>query len=172
MDSDIVYRKMNEADIEQVYNIETTCFTQPWSRASLLSEITKNAVARYIVADDGGTIAGYAGMWILFDEAHMNNIAVLPEYRRQGIATALILNLMQAAAAEEALRMTLEVREHNYKAQRVYYALGFAYAGTRRHYYSDTGENALILWNDSISDTLKSNNLKPKPMDDPFSDRP
>ena len=88
---DIVYREMNAADIEQVYGIEIICFTQPWSKASLLSEIEKNEVARYFVADDNGKIAGYAGMWILFDEAHMTNIAVLPEYRRRGIATGLSL---------------------------------------------------------------------------------
>lgn len=170
--NDTVYREMKTDDIEQVYGIETTCFTQPWSRASLLSEIEKNGVARYFVADDGGKIAGYAGMWILFDEAHMNNIAVLPEYRRRGIATTLILTLMKKAASEDALRMTLEVREHNYKAQRIYYALGFAYAGTRRHYYSDTGENALILWNDNILDTLKNHGIDPKSTDDRLPDSP
>lgn len=169
---DIVYREMTADDIEQVYGIEIICFTQPWSRASLLAEVKTNGVARYFVADDNGKIAGYAGMWILFDEAHMTNIAVLPEYRRHGIATGLILKLMGKAASEDALRMTLEVREHNYKAQRIYYSLGFAYAGTRKHYYNDTGENALILWNDSILDTLKNHNINPKSTDAPIAECP
>ena len=79
---------------------------------------------------------------------------------------------MVKAASEDALRMTLEVREHNYKAQRIYYALGFAYAGTRRHYYNDTGENALILWNDFIPDTLKNHNINPKSTDAPMTECP
>lgn len=95
-------------------------------------------------------------MWQMFDEAHMTNIAVAAEYRCRGIATNLILCLMRTAKANGGKRMTLEVREFNHKAQRVYSALGFRYAGTRRKYYSDTGENALILWNDSIDNTLRA----------------
>ena len=110
----------------------------------------------YLVAEKNGKIVGYAGMWQMFDEAHMTNIAVAAEYRCRGIATNLILCLMRTAKANGGKRMTLEVREFNHKAQRVYSALGFRYAGTRRKYYSDTGENALILWNDSIDNTLRA----------------
>ena len=137
--SELVYRSMTLPDIEQVYEIECSCFSQPWSVESLIGEVIRNDAASYVVAEDNGKIVGYAGMWQMFDEAHMTNIAVAAEYRCRGIATNLILCLMQTA-----------------KAQRVYSALGFRYAGTRRKYYSDTGENALILWNDSIDNTLRA----------------
>ena len=141
---------------EQVYEIECSCFSQPWSVESLIGEVIRNDAASYVVAEDNGKIVGYAGMWQMFDEAHMTNIAVVAEYRCRGIATNLILCLMRTAKANGGKRMTLEVREFNHKAQRVYSALGFRYAGTRRKYYSDTGENALILWNDSIDNTLRA----------------
>lgn len=89
----------------------------------------------------------------------MTNIAVASDYRRQGIATNLILNLMRVATDFGANCMTLEVRENNHNAQRIYAALGFKYVGLRRKYYSDTGENALILWNESIVDTLAKNKI-------------
>ena len=154
--SELVYRSMTLPDIEQVYEIECSCFSQPWSVESLIGEVIRNDAASYVVAEDNGKIVGYAGMWQMFDEAHMTNIDVAAEYRCRGIATNLILCLMQTAKANGGKRMTLEVREFNHKAQRVYSALGFRYAGTRRKYYSDTGENALILWNDSIDNTLRA----------------
>lgn len=154
--SELVYRSMTLPDIEQVYEIECSCFSQPWSVESLIGEVIRNDAASYVVAEDNGKIVGYAGMWQMFDEAHMTNIAVAAEYRCCGIATNLILCLMRTAKANGGKRMTLEVREFNHKAQRVYSALGFRYAGTRRKYYSDTGENALILWNDSIDNTLRA----------------
>lgn len=151
----IEYREMTLPDIEQVYNLECKCFSQPWSVESLIYEVTMNEAAYYVVALDGNRVAGYAGMWVSYDEAHMTNIAVAEEYRCHGIARGMILHLMKAATGMSAERMTLEVREFNYKAQRVYYAMGFRYAGERKRYYSDTGENAHILWNDNILETLK-----------------
>ena len=108
----------------------------------------------------GDEVCGYAGMWVMFDEAHMTNIAVDPEHRKQGIARKMILHLMKTAMDKGAERMTLEVRENNHNAQRLYASLDFAYAGTRKHYYSDTGENALILWNDCIIETYERNIYK------------
>ena len=140
--------------------IENTAITFEYDVPSIeeFANRIKTTLKRYpyIVAELNGKIVGYAGMWQMFDEAHMTNIAVAAEYRCRGIATNLILCLMQTAKANGGKRMTLEVREFNHKAQRVYSALGFRYAGTRRKYYSDTGENALILWNDSIDNTLRA----------------
>ena len=96
----------------------------------------------------------------MFDEAHMTNIAVDPDYRKRGVATGMILELMKEGLKRGAERMTLEVRENNHSAQRLYASLGFAYAGMRKHYYTDTGENALILWNDCIIDTYERNSDK------------
>lgn len=155
----IIYREMALIDVEQVYGIECACFTQPWSVKSLQDEILRNDVAHYLVAELDGRIVGYVGMWAMCGEAHMTNIAVASEHRRQGIATNLILNLMRVAVGLKANSMTLEVRESNHNAQRIYAALDFKYVGLRRKYYSDTGENALILWNESIVDTLIKNNI-------------
>lgn len=147
-------RDMSMLDVGEVYEIECRCFTQPWSTDSLIGELTRNDIAHYVVAECNDRIVGYAGMWVMFGEAHMTNIAVDEEFRCQGIATGLILYLMSKAESCHAVAMTLEVRENNYRAQRVYYALGFRYAGRRRKYYSDTGEDALILWNEDIPNTL------------------
>lgn len=155
--SEILYREMTLPDIEQVYAIECSCFTQPWSVESLIGEVVRNDLAYYVVAEDEREqrIVGYAGIWVMFDEAHMTNIAVVPEYRRRGIARKIILNMMRHAASKGAERMTLEVREFNFKAQNLYASLDFKKVGIRKKYYSDTGENAFILWNDSIGSTLK-----------------
>lgn len=152
--SEIIYREMTLPDIEQVYAIECSCFTQPWSVESLIGELVRNDAAYYVVAEDDGKIVGYAGIWVLFDEAHMTNIAVIPEYRRRGIARSIILNMMQYGVSKGAVRMTLEVREFNYRAQNLYSSLDFKKVGVRKSYYSDTGENAFILWNDDIKSTL------------------
>lgn len=152
--NEITYRPMCEGDIARVAELERVCFRTPWSYKSLLGELS-NDVAYYVVAVYRGTVVGYAGEWIMFDEAHMTNIAVDPEFRKRGIARRMILKLMQEALSRGGERMTLEVRENNHTAQRLYVSLDFAYAGTRKHYYTDTGENALILWNDCIIATYE-----------------
>ena len=152
----VTYREMTLSDLEQVYQIECKCFSQPWSMESLIGELTRNSdIAYYVVADCDGTIAGYAGIWITLDEAHMTNIAVDEQFRRRGIARNIILTMMREAVSRGANNMTLEVREFNYRAQALYASLDFKKAGVRKRYYSDTGENAFILWNYSIEDTLK-----------------
>lgn len=153
---EITYRRMRAEDIQRISELEAVCFRTPWSFNSLFGELA-NDVAHYIVALDGDLIVGYAGVWIMLDEAHMTNIAVDPDYRCRGIGRTMIVRLMGLALKLGAERMTLEVREFNHNAQRLYASLGFAYAGTRKHYYTDTGENALILWNDCIIDTYEKN---------------
>lgn len=154
--AEIELRTMLEPDVKRVAELEKICFRTPWSYNSLLGELS-NDVAYYVVAVDGDLVVGYAGAWIMFDEEHMTNIAVDPDYRGQGIARRMILHLMKEGMRRGAERMTLEVRENNHTAQRLYASLDFAYAGTRKHYYTDTGENALILWNDCIIDTYERN---------------
>ena len=154
IEKNIVYREMSLPDIEQVYQIECNSFTQPWSVESLIDEVVENDVAYYVVAECEGRIIGYAGEWVMFDESHMTNIAVIPDFRRKGVATNMILSLMRGAKERGAKRMTLEVREFNFGAQALYDSLGFTKVGIRKKYYSDTGENAFILWNDDIAATL------------------
>ena len=154
--SEITYRPMRREDVARVAELEAICFRTPWSYNSLLGELS-NDVAYYIVAVDGSVVVGYAGVWIMFDEAHMTNIAVDPEYRKRGIAASMIIRLMKEALRRGGERMTLEVRENNHNAQRLYASLDFSYAGMRKRYYTDTGENALILWNDCIIETYEKN---------------
>ncbi len=99
---------------------------------------------------------GYGGMWVVLDEAHVTNIAVMEQARRQGFARALLLGLMERALERGATRMTLEVRERNLPAQALYAGLGFYQNGFRPRYYPDTGEGAQLLWNDDIEKTVAS----------------
>lgn len=150
-------RDMQKRDIERVFEIEKLSFRSPWSKASLQGEL-KNNLAHYLVLEnEEKCIIAYGGMWILFDEAHITNIAVHPDFRGNGFSKILMLSLMKTALLFGAEQMTLEVREHNVIAQSLYAALDFTEQGKRKKYYSDTGEDALLLWNRSLSKTVKEN---------------
>ena len=154
MDADI--RPMERRDVSAVHGIECLCFSAPWSKLALLGEL-KNDVAHYHVMERDGAIIGYAGMWVLFDEAHVTNVAILPAFRGQGNGARLMRSMMESALLLGARMMTLEVREKNFTAQRLYARLGFTQNGYRPRYYSDTGEGALLLWNMDIQKTLEEN---------------
>lgn len=150
-----VIRNMMKADVSRVHEIECACFRTPWSKLSLLSEL-RNDVAVYLVAEIDGRVIGYGGTWIVCDEAHVTNIAVMAEHRRKGIAKDLLLELMRRAICRGAGCMTLEVRETNAAAQALYALMGFEQNGFRPHYYTDTGEGAKLLWNHDIAKTVAS----------------
>lgn len=152
----IEIRAMNLTDISDVYRIETLSFRTPWSRRSLSEEVN-NRLAHYLVALIDETIVGYCGMWVLFDECHITNIAVDPSYRREGIGKALLLCAMEVGSSFDATSMTLEVRETNRIAQEMYRKLGFKQQGFRKHYYQDTGEGAILLWNTDLYQTIRLN---------------
>ena len=153
----VVFREMRKADVGRVHEMECACFRTPWSKLSLMGEL-RNDIAVYLVAECNGIVAGYGGMWVLYDEAHVTNIAVMPDFRRNGIARALMLQLMEHAIARGATSMTLEVRESNLPAQTLYAQLGFVQNGFRPRYYTDTGEGAKLLWNTDIAKTVASHN--------------
>ena len=148
-----VIRPMVRADVNRVHEIECTCFRSPWSKLALAGEL-RNEVAHYLVMEADGVICGYGGMWLLFEEAHVTNVAIMPEYRGQGRGKRLMLAMMRHAVKRGAEKMTLEVREGNTVAQHLYARLGFEQNGFRKGYYSDTGEGALILWNENIEQTI------------------
>lgn len=147
---------MTKADVPTVAYLEQVCFPSPWTENMLKREM-KNRLAHYHVMEQEGKIVAYAGMWILFDEAHITNVAVLPQCRRKGIGRQMMLLSMGVARKLGAQRMTLEVRESNLSAQALYGQLDFENAGRRKGYYSDTGEDAFILWNEDIGATLAKN---------------
>ena len=152
----IVIRAMKRSDVTAIHRIETQSFRTPWSKQSIASELG-NRLAHYLIAEIDGRLVGYLGMWVLFDECHMTNIAVDPDVRRQGVGTALLFASMEVGDYFGATSMTLEVRETNRIAQELYRKFDFERQGFRRRYYADTGEGALLLWNVNIQRTIQNN---------------
>ena len=144
MASEIIIRRMNVDDVDGVAAVEAATFPTPWSRDAFASEM-KNVAARYLVAEKAGTVIGYAGAWIILDESHITNIAVLKDERGQGIGRALTHGLLQYLSNLGAAYATLEVRKSNEVAQNLYKSLGFIKLGVRKRYYEDNGEDALIM---------------------------
>lgn len=140
------FRSMQVDDIEPICAIEQESFTTPWTSAAFYNELTNNHFARYMVMECDGEIAGYGGMWIIMDEAHITNIAVRPEYRGRKLGERLLRELIRTARFFGAVKMTLEVRVSNRIAQNLYEKLGFHGTGLRKRYYSDNNEDALIMW--------------------------
>lgn len=146
MDESVVFRFMREEDIDQVLEIEHASFTTPWSREAFYNELNMNKFAVYIVVEADKKVVGYCGVWIVIDEAHVTNIAILPEYRGRKLGEALMQNLFEVARTMGAKSMTLEVRVTNYVAQSLYRKFGFQKGGLRKNYYTDNQEDALVMW--------------------------
>jgi ribosomal-protein-alanine N-acetyltransferase len=138
---------MTVHDIGQVAKIEELSFHVPWSRESLRIEVEQNRCARYIVIKEDDRVLGYGGMWLVLDEAHITNIAVHPDYRRQGIGRQIMKALIRTAVKAGIERMSLEVRVSNHPAISLYKSLGFEEGGIRKGYYANNREDALIMWN-------------------------
>lgn len=146
----IELQKMSLEDIDQVCEIENLSFAVPWSRESFESELVNNNLARYIVAKAEGKVVAYGGIWIILDEGHITNIAVHPEFRGRRIGEKLVKEMIKRAKESKAERITLEVRASNVAARKLYKKLGFKDGGIRKGYYTDTGEDAVIMWNELI----------------------
>ena len=140
-------RKICEADVRQIHEIETLCFAMPWSEESIRKDVEENVVARWLVLDDGeGNVLAYAGMWFVLDEAHVCNVAVHPDHRRKGYGMLVFSELEKLAMENSMSMMTLEVRRSNIAAQNLYHACGFLDVGYRKRYYEDNKEDALIMY--------------------------
>ena len=137
----VIYRKATAKDVSDIYKIELACFSKPWSFASLYMDICINKLALYIVAQMEDEIIGYCGVHTIFDEGHIMNVAVLPDFRRLGIGEGLITTVISLTGL---CFYTLEVRESNQGAINLYNRLGFEIVGKRPNYYGD--EDALIMW--------------------------
>jgi len=143
---EIIVRRMEVEDLDRIMEIEKNAFTTPWSRESFILEITKNALAKYIVAEIGDKVVGYGGIWLIIDEGHITNIAVDIDYRKMGAGNSLVEGLINLCEEKDIGSMTLEVRETNIVAQNLYKKYGFIEAGIRPKYYSDDNEDAIIMW--------------------------
>ncbi len=145
----ISFREMRPEDADAVEEVEKASFAVPWSRKSFWEEAA-NERTYYLLALDDEIVVGYAGTWILDDEAQITNVAVAPEYRGQKVGAGLMENLIKEAKKRGATRMTLEVRPSNTAALALYEKFGFKDYGRRPHYYLDNGEDAVIMWNMSL----------------------
>ena len=143
--SDTVIRFMRLKDVDAVADIEEATFARPWSCDSFRQEVTRNAVARYLVAEQDGQILGYAGAWIIMDESHITNIAVREDVRGKGLGKKLTKQLLQILSNLGACYATLEVRVSNVRAQNLYKSLGFVSVGKRKRYYEDNNEDAYLM---------------------------
>ena len=151
-------RLMKQEDVPQVTAIDREAFPTLWPPANYEREL-KNGLAHYIVAcGEGGNIIGFAGLWMLVDEAHITNIAVREKHRRQGIGEELLIGIIDLAIKLGANLITLEVRASNAEAQKLYGKYGFVRVGLRRGYYTDNREDAVLM---SIED-VKSSQVKKK----------
>lgn len=139
-------------DIPRVVEIEQQSFPTPWPRDAYTHELAENRLAAYIVARADDQIVGYAGMWVILDEAHITTIAVDPLYRGQHIGERLLLGLIDAALARNARWMTLEVRKSNVAAQALYKKYSFREIGVRKGYYSDNREDAIVMWTGNLQE--------------------
>jgi ribosomal-protein-alanine N-acetyltransferase len=138
-----------EDDLAGVLEVENETFTNPWTREMYSWELQNRAVCHiFVVRTPDCHVAGFCAFWLVFDEIHINNVAVRPKFRGRGIGTALLHHVLAEARILGARRATLEVRASNDGARRLYDRLGLYVAGTRRNYYSHPVEDALILWRD------------------------
>lgn len=136
---------MQEEDIDGILNVSSLSFSIPWSKTSYIQELS-NPIAKYLVAKVDNNIIGFAGTWIILDEAHITNIAVHPNYRKQGIASKLLEELINYCKNKNCTAFTLEVRSSNIAAQNLYKKYGFSEAGIRKSYYEDNKEDAILMW--------------------------
>ncbi|WP_121610229.1 ribosomal protein S18-alanine N-acetyltransferase [Mesobacillus foraminis] len=146
MNNTIAFRAMELKDIDRIHEIETKSFATPWSKEAFHNELTMNKFALYTVIEVGNEVAGYCGAWVVIDEVHITNIALLPEYRGMRLGEALLQKVMDLVKELGAKTMTLEVRVSNLVAQSLYRKLGFQEGGIRKQYYTDNLEDALVMW--------------------------
>jgi ribosomal-protein-alanine N-acetyltransferase len=170
---------MRIADLAEVHAIERASFTSPWPPQAYRNELETNRLAAYLVARLDGRVVGYAGVWMMVDEAHITTFAVHPAWRRRKIGERLLLAVLDLAVDRDAREATLEVRLGNLAARRLYEKYGFRPVGLRPNYYSDDHEDALIMTTDPLADPAMHDRLArlradldaaPSPSESPTAD--
>jgi ribosomal-protein-alanine N-acetyltransferase len=140
--------------IDEVLAIEEASFTSPWTREMYLAELENAGVSFcFLACDADGRSIGFCSFWRVLDELHINNLAVIPDRRRAGVASALLTFVLTEGARLGARRATLEVRQSNDPARYLYERFGFTVAGIRRGYYTRPVEDALVLWREDLGTT-------------------
>jgi ribosomal-protein-alanine N-acetyltransferase len=140
---------MRAEDMEAVLYIDRLSFPVPWMPAAFTTELS-NRSACYLVARRDAEVVGFGGAWVIRDEVHITTLAVHPQHRRHHIGERLLLALLEEGIRRRATRATLEVRQNNRIARKLYQKFGFYEASIRKNYYTDNGENAIVMWADNI----------------------
>ena len=153
----VTFGRLTEpGELDGILALDAVCFHRPWTREDYERELADPARCFLFVARTAeGRLVAYCSFWRIFDEAHVNNFAVHPEWRRQGLGRRLLAFVLDAAEAAGAPRATLEVRASNLPAIALYMAGGFVVAGRRTAYYTHPVEDALILWRDAATAGLR-----------------
>lgn len=142
----MIIRRAETEDADFMSMVDLECFSVPWSSDAFRRKIVHNRIAFYVVAEHEEKIVGYMGFWRIENEAHITNVAVLPEYRRRKVGAKLIEHVMDFAREVGIDAYTLEVRRSNIAAINLYEGFGFEEEGVRPGYYFDNGEDAIIMW--------------------------
>jgi ribosomal-protein-alanine N-acetyltransferase len=146
-------------DIPAVLQIEALSFQSTWPANAFTNELRDNKLAYYFVGRLDGRIVAYGGIWVILEDSHVTTIAVHPDVRGQRLGEELLVHLLDEAIQRDASWITLEVRETNDVAQKLYRKYGFTVVSTRRGYYSDNNESALVMWAGNLRGTLYANRL-------------
>lgn len=147
----VVIEPMRVEDLDEVVALDAAVSNPVWSRAMFESELTTNQFAGFLVARaPRGRVCGYIGFWIVFEELHLLNVAVHPDWRRQGVAAKLVRTVFETAIAKGVIRALLEVRASNLAAQQLYARFGFQVIARRSGYYTQPSEEALIMACDGV----------------------
>lgn len=143
--NNVIYRPIQEGDIDSMVEIEKKCFKIPWSK-KMIEDDYKNGLTYYIMCEKAGKVVGYIGMWHVINEGHITNIAITPEEQGKGLANGLMKEMIRLAKEKEMIGVTLEARVSNTRALKLYEKYGFKSEGLRPDYYADNHESAVIMW--------------------------
>lgn len=143
--SRVIIEPMRREDIESICAVERRCYPVVWHAGAYETELA-NSCARYYVARLEGQVVGYAGMWVIMDEAHITTLAVSPEQQGRKIGQRLLITLIEEAISCGAEYVTLEVRVSNAAARHMYRKYGFEERAIRKNYYTDNWEDAIVMW--------------------------
>ena len=146
-------------DVPTVLQIEALSFVSTWPPNAFLNELRDNKLAHYFTGRLDGRIVAYGGIWVILEDSHVTTIAVHPDVRGQRLGEEMLVHLLDQAIERDASWVTLEVRESNDVAQKLYRKYGFTVVSTRRGYYSDNNESALVMWAGNLKGTLYASRL-------------
>ena len=142
----LLIEPMRPEDVSTVVRIENATFVSSWPDNAFRQELEENKLAHYFTARYNGELIGYGGIWVIMEDSHITTIGVHPEHQGKKFGEALLLIMLESAIERGAAWMTLEVRVSNEAAQRLYRKYGFTVVSTRRGYYTDNQESALVMW--------------------------